>query len=85
MDITKIASNVSAATTTLSEISVAIPVLVAAYNGLRSIWASQNPGQTEADFIVHLQQSAQLNVDDTAAYLTSQGYVQQADGSWTKP
>lgn len=85
MDITKITTNIEAATAALSSVSVAIPIALAAYGVLKDIWQKENPGKTEAEFILDLQTKSQLNIDGTAAYLTSQGYVQQPDGSWRKP
>jgi hypothetical protein len=33
----------------------------------------------------YLQQASQLNVDESAAILIADGYVQDAAGNWSKP
>lgn len=80
--------NLGNVTVTLDTVSKFIPELamvMTAYDILKNIWLKTNPGKTEDDYRVYLQTTSQTNVDDTAAYLTAQGYVQQADGSWKKP
>jgi hypothetical protein len=69
----------------LGTVNASLPILVAAYTGLKAIWLRMNPQKTEADYLAYLQDSAQRNIDDSAAILTADGYVQQADGSWKKP
>jgi hypothetical protein len=62
-----------------------VAMVMAAYDVLKNIWLKINPGKTEEDFRAYLNTVSTTNVDDTAAYLTAQGYVEQADGSWKKP
>lgn len=62
-----------------------IAIAITAYNVLKGIWMSEFPGKTEADYQTFLQTASQTNIDTTAAYLTAQGYVQDASGAWTKP
>lgn len=69
----------------LSTISTALPLLVAAYEGYRAIWAATHPGETEAQFLAALQTASLANVDQSSAILVGLGYVQQSDGSWKAP
>lgn len=62
-----------------------IAIALTAYNILKGIWSAVNPGKTEADYQAFLQTSSQTNIDTTAAYLSAQGYVQDAAGAWSKP
>lgn len=65
-------------------VSTAFPQLIAAYTVLKAIWMRMHPTATEQDFLDYLQAASQKNVDETAIYLTAQGYVKQEDGSWKK-
>lgn len=84
MTIETINAEIAAATSALSAVSIAVPIAMAAYTLFKGIWLSTNPGKTEADYLTYLQTASQSNIDDTATYLTAQGYTQQADGSWRK-
>ena len=84
MDINKIIQGVTDASALLASVNGALPAAIAAYNVLFGIWARMNPGKPESEFLAYLQTASQANVDDTAAYLKAQGYVETAPGTWTK-
>lgn len=69
----------------VSLISLAVPQAMAAYNILRAIWLRTNPGKNEADYLQYLQDASQQNVDESAAILKADGYVQDANGNWSRP
>lgn len=69
----------------ISLVSTVFPQFIAAYTVLKTIWFRMNPGRTEADYLEYLRSASQTNIDDSAAFLVADGYVQQADGSWKKP
>ena len=66
-------------------VSTMLPQVATAYAILKTIWLRTNPGKTEADFVSYLGTASQANIDDTAALLKADGYIEQADGSWKKP
>lgn len=72
-------SDVNAA---LQVISVASPILFAAYQGFRTIWLLSNPGKSEADYIAYLITAATRTISDSDAILISIGYKQDAQGHW---
>lgn len=76
--------NLNDINTAIGTVNAALPTLITAYNVLKAIWQRLNPTATEADFLNYLKTSAQANVDDSAAILKADGYVEQADGSWKK-
>ena len=79
--------SITDAATAISALEPDVAIAVTAYNILKSIWTTINPGKTEADFQTYLQTSSQLNIDTTSAYLIAQGYVETPAGSgnWSKP
>ena len=77
--------NVTEVNAAVSLISVIVPQAAAAYSILKVIWQRTNPGKTEADFLTYLSQESQKNVDESAAILIADGYVQDpATGNWSK-
>lgn len=78
--------NVTDAASVIAAFEPDITVALTAYNVLKSIWLTMNPGKTEADYQAYLQSSSQMNVDSTSALLTLQGYVETPPGSgnWKK-
>lgn len=77
-------SAIGTANSAMTTVNAALPILMAAYNVLKAIWLRTNPGKSEADYLGYLQASSLSNVDDSAAILIADGYVQQADRSWKK-
>jgi len=70
----------------LSLISTVIPQLTAAYAAYRIIWGVSHPGGSEEDFLAHLTEVSQKNVDEADAILMAHGYVRDpATGNWSKP
>lgn len=84
MDIQKLNDELTAASAALSSLSVGIPIALAAYNILKTIWTRTNPGKTEADYLAYLQTASQANIDETAALLKADGYVEDPPGTWRK-
>jgi hypothetical protein len=68
----------------LGVVQAAFPLAMTAYNILAGIWLKTNPGKTIADYEAYLTQWAQANVDDSAAILRADGYVEGPPGTWTK-
>jgi len=75
---------VTTASGALTTINAALPVAMTAYSVLKAIWLRMNPGKTEADFVGYLQATSQQNIDDTAALLVADGYVEDPPGTWRK-
>jgi hypothetical protein len=65
-------------------VSTVLPQAMAAYSILKLIWLRTNPGKTEADYLGYLLAASQTNVDETAALLTADGYVETSPGNWSK-
>jgi hypothetical protein len=61
-----------------------VPQVLIAYNLFKIIWTSTNPGKTEEDFLNYLTAMSQQNIDQSAAILIADGYVQDAAGNWSK-
>ena len=80
-------TSITTAAAAIAALEPDVALAVTAYNLLHGIWTTMNPGKTEADYQAYLQTASQTNVDTTAAYLTSQGYVETPPGSgnWAKP
>lgn len=68
----------------ISLISMALPQVMTAYQLFKVIWLRTNPGKTEADFLTYLQTASQANIDDSAAILTADGFVEVSPGNWVK-
>lgn len=81
------AKSVTGVLTAVAALQPDIAIALTAYNLLKGIWQSTNPGKTEADYLAYLQSASQTNVDTTSAYLQAQGYVETPPGSgkWSKP
>lgn len=62
-----------------------LPVLEAAYSALRTIYSAANPAMTEDDYKARLRQVSAEGESFTSGWLIAHGYVQGADGSWSKP
>ena len=79
--------SVTDAVTAIAALEPDVAIAVTAYNLLKSIWTTTNPGKTEADYQAYLATASQTNIDTTAAYLTAQGYIETPSGSgnWAKP
>lgn len=84
ISITDVNAAIVTANSAMATVNAALPIALAAYNILKGIWLRTNPGKTEADYVGYLQAASLANVDDTAALLISDGYVEQPDGSWKK-
>lgn len=68
-------------------ISTEFPIAFSAYSILKTIWMRTNPGKTEADYRAYLQTTSQANIDDSAAILKADGWIEEPPGSgnWHKP
>lgn len=60
------------------------PGLLATYEVVRAIWLSVHPSATEADFVAQLIANSSQLVRDSDAILTANGYVRDANGTWSK-
>lgn len=69
----------------LNVVNIALPQLAAAYAAYKLIWTALNPGKTEQDFLDHLTARSQHAVDASSAILMADGFVQDANGNWSKP
>lgn len=79
--------NLTDVNTALNLVSAALPEFGVAYQILKTIWTRTNPGKTEDDYRTYLRSTAQTNIDDTAALLRADGYVEDpvGSGNWHKP
>lgn len=68
-------------------VSTEFPIAFSAYSILKTIWLRTNPGKTEADFREYLRQTSQTNIDDSAAILKADGWIEDPPGSghWHAP
>lgn len=69
----------------VQEAAEVVPVLLSAYHALFGIWKAQNPQGTFDQFDAALKAASDEEVNFTAAWLISHGYVQDAAGDWSKP
>lgn len=69
----------------LSVITAFVPQAATAYVLFRNVWLVANPGKTEADYLQMLSDASQKNINDSSAILMADGYVQDANGNWSKP
>lgn len=76
--------NVQDVTAAIGLISSVFPPALAAYNVLRGIWMSVNPGQPESAYLAFLQTASQTNIDQSAAILLADGFVEVTPGNWVK-
>ena len=62
-----------------------VPQAMIAYNMFKVIWLMSNPGKTEEDYLTMLTTASQANIDQSSAILLADGYVEDAQGNWSKP
>lgn len=84
MTIDTITADLGKASTLLTSLSADVALAMSAYALLKRIWMQTNPGKTEADYQAYLQSASQANIDDTAALLEADGFVEDPPGTWTK-
>lgn len=81
----KVSINVAELEAAVGLVTRVIPVLGTAFSVLQSIWLRTNPGKTEADFLDYLDTASQANIDDSAAILRADGFIEGPPGTWKKP
>lgn len=77
--------NLGQLSTDIQAASVLMPQLAAAYAAYRAIWAISHPGQTEEDYLSHLDDLSKKDISAADAILIADGFVQDAKGGWAKP
>ena len=69
----------------MAVVGTVLPQALVAYNLFQVIWLSSHPGSTEEDYLKFLTDASQKNVDESAAILIADGFVQDAAGNWSRP
>lgn len=78
------ATEQKAITDAIGLVTAELPVLGAAYQALRIIWGAANPAMTEQDYKDRLRKVSAEGESFTSGWLIAHGYVQDADGNWSK-
>lgn len=81
------AKNVTDAAAVIAAFEPDITIALTAFNVLKAIWITVNPGKNEADYLTYLQTASQTNIDTTSVYLKAGGWIEDPPGSgnWAKP
>ena len=68
----------------LSQINVALPLIVFAVTQFYALLRKDNPDMTEAEYIEYLRTQGRTVAQFSEQWLVSHGYVKDAEGHWTK-
>jgi hypothetical protein len=77
--------NAKAVSDAMAVVGTVLPQSLVAYNLFQVIWMSSHPGSTEDDYLNFLTAASQKNVDESAAILQADGFVQDEAGNWKRP